>query len=198
MVQPLSDELAKSFGLERAQGALVSEVVKGSPAERGGIKRGDVILKFDGQTVDERNDLPKIVAAAPIGKSVKVVVFRDGKERELKVEVGRLAEGDERPAVGADTGGRLGLAVGELTPDLARRHGLPPESRGVLINAIDPGSSAATANLRPGDLVVEVDGREIDSVQAFEAATGRVAKGGVLRLLIQRRDSLFYTTVRAE
>jgi serine protease Do len=198
MVQPLSDELAKSFGLDRAQGALVSEVVKGSPAERGGIKRGDVILRFDGQAVDERNDLPKLVAATRIGKTVKVVVFREGKERELKVDIGKLAEDGERQAAGAEAGGKLGLAVSELTAELARRHGLPPDSRGVLINAIDPSSSAAAANLRPGDLIVEVDGREVDSVQAFEAATARTAKGGVLRLLIQRRDTLFYTTVRAE
>lgn len=198
MVQPLSEELARSFGLDRAQGALVSEVVKGSPAERGGIKRGDVILRFDGQAVDERNDLPKLVAATRIGKTVKVVVFREGKERELKVDVGRLAEDGERQVAGAETGGKLGLAVSELTPELARRHGLPPDSRGVLINAIDPSSSAAAANVRPGDLIVEVDGREVDSVKAFEAATARAAKGGVLRLLIQRRDTLFYTTVRVE
>lgn len=198
MVQPLSEELAKSFGLDRAQGALVSEVVKGSPAERGGIKRGDVILRFDGQAVDERNDLPKIVAATRIGKTVKVVVFREGKERELQVDVGKLAEDGERQVVGADGGGKLGLAVSELTAELARRHGLPPESRGVLINAIDPSSSAAAANVRPGDLIVEVDGREVDTVQAFEAATARAAKGGVLRLLIQRREALFYTIMRAE
>jgi serine protease Do len=88
--------------------------------------------------------------------------------------------------------------VSELTVELARRHGLPPESRGVLITAIDPSSSAAAANVRRGDLIVEVDGREVDTVQAFEAATSRAAKGGVLRLLIQRREALFYTTVRAE
>jgi len=198
VVQPLSEELAKSFGLDRVRGALVNEVIKESPAERGGVRRGDVILSFDGQLIDERNDLPKIVAATPVGKTVKAVVFRDGKERELKVEVGRLAEQSDRQSVPGVAGGKLGLAVNELTPELARRHALAPESRGVLIATIDPGSSAANANLRPGDLIIEVDGREIASVHEFEAATGRTGKGSVLRLLVQRGETLFYTTVRVD
>jgi len=198
VVQPLSEELAQSFGLERPHGALVSEVVKDSPAERAGIKRGDVILRFDGQAIDERNDLPKVVAAARVGKTAKVVVFRDGQERELQVEVGRLAEeGDDAPA-SADNGGELGLTVSAITPELTRRFELSPVSRGVLVTAIKPGSAAANANLRSGDLIIEVDGREIETVKAFEAATGRNTKGKVLRLLIQRRDMLFYTTLRVD
>jgi serine protease Do len=198
VVQPLSEELAQSFGLERPHGALVSEVVKDSPAERAGIKRGDVILRFDGQTIDERNDLPKIVAATRVGKSAKVVVFRDGHERELQVEVGKLGEEDSALAEQGVTGNRLGLTVISLTPELARRYELEPNSRGVLITAIAADGTAASANLRPGDLVVEVDGHEVASVKAFETAIARVGKGKVLRLLIQRRETLFYTTVRGE
>ena len=198
VVQPLSEELAQSFGLDRPHGALVSEVVKGSPAERGGIKRGDVILSLDGQPVDERNDLPKLVAASRVGKSARVVVFRDGRELELKVEIGKLSDEGGTPATPGSGSGELGLSVTALTPELARRYDLDPASRGVLITSIAPGSAAAAANLRPGDLVVEMDGRELDSVKAFEAATGKAAKGKVLRLLIQRRDTLFYTTMRIE
>jgi serine protease Do len=198
VVQPLSEELAQSFGLDRPHGALVSEVVKDSPAERAGIKRGDVILSFDGQAIDDRNDLPKVVASTPVGKAVKMVVFRDGRERELKVEVGKLAEEGGQLAEQGATGGKLGLTVNTLTPEQARRYNVDPESRGVLITAIEPGSAAAAANLRPGDVVVEVDGREVETVEAFEAATAQVGKGKVLRLLIQRRETLFYTIVRVE
>jgi serine protease Do len=198
VVQPLSEELAQSFGLETPHGALVSEVVKGGPAERAGIKRGDVILSFDGQAIDERNDLPKIVAATRVGKSVKVMVYRDGRERELKVEVGKLDEEGGAVAGQGAAGGELGLTVTTLTPELARRYNLDPGSRGVLISAIDPDSAAAAANLRPGDLVVEVDGREIETPKAFEAATAKTGKGKVVRLLIQRRETLFYTTVRVQ
>jgi serine protease Do len=198
VVQPLSEELAQSFGLDRPHGALVSEVVKDSPAERAGIKRGDVILRFDGQAIDERNDLPKVVATTPVGKAVTVVVFRDGRERELKVEVGQLAEEGGQLAEQGTTGGKLGTTVAALTPELARRYSLDPESRGVLITVIEPGSAAAAANLRPGDLVVEVDGHEVATVKAYEAAIAQVGKGKVLRLLIQRRETLFYTIVRVE
>ncbi len=198
VVQPLSEELAQSFGLERPHGALVSEVVKDSPAERAGIKRGDVILRFDGQAIDERNDLPKIVATTKVGKSAKVVVFRDGRERELQVEVGKLGEDSPALAEQGASGNRLGLTVTSLTPELARRYELDPNSRGVLITAIAADGTAAAANLRPGDLVVEVDGHAVESVKAFEAAVARVGKGKVLRLLIQRRETLFYTTVRGE
>ena len=198
VVQPLSEELAQSFGLDKPHGALVSEVVKGGPAERAGIKRGDVILSFDGQAIDERNDLPKVVAATRVGKSAKVMVYRDGRERELKVEVGRLDEEGGAVVGQGDAGGELGLTVTTLTPELARRYNLDPGSRGVLISAIAPDSAAAAANLRPGDLVVEVDGREIDTPKAFEAATAKTGKGKVVRLLIQRRETLFYTTVRVQ
>jgi len=198
VVQPLSEDLAQSFGLDRPRGALVSEVVADSPAERGGIKRGDVILEFDGKQIDERNDLPKVVAATPVEKTVKVVVFRDRREQELKIVVGRLAEEGGRLAEAGTTGSELGLTVTALTPELARRYELDPASRGVLITAIEPGSAAAAANLRPGDLVLEVDGRDVAAAKEFRAAVAQAAKGKVLRLLIQRGNRLFYTTLRAD
>ena len=142
--------------------------------------------------------MPKVVATTPVGKAVTVVVFRDGRERELKVEVGKLAEEGGQLAEQATTGGKLGTTVAALTPELARRYNLDPESRGVLITAIEPGSAAAAANLRPGDLVVEIDGHEVETVKAYEAAIAQVGKGKVLRLLIQRRETLFYTIVRGE
>jgi len=126
------------------------------------------------------------------------VVFRDGRERELKVEVGKLAEEGGQFAEQGTTGGKLGATAAALTPELAQRYNLNPESRGVLITAIEPGSAAAAANLRPGDLMVEIDGHEVETVKAYEAVIARVGKGKVLRLLIQRRETLFYTIVRVE
>lgn len=198
VVQPLTEELAQSFGLERPHGALVSEVVKGSPAERAGLKRGDVILSFDGQQIDEHNALPKLVAAARVGKAARLEVFRDGHKLDLKVEVGKLDEEPSTLAAQDNKAGELGLTVAPLTPEVARRYDVKPDSPGVLVTAIAPGSAAAGANLRPGDLLIEVDGRDIDSVKAFETAVGRAAKGKVLRLLVQRRDALFYTVLRID
>jgi serine protease Do len=198
VVQPLSEELAQSFSLDRPRGALVSDVVKDSPAERAGVRRGDVILSFDGQVIDERNDLPKVVAAASVGKKVNMVVFRDGQERRLQVEVGKLAEGGGDSSPAGSSAGELGVTVATLTPELARRFDLDEKGRGVVITAIDASKAAAGANLRQGDLVVEINGRTVESVRDFETATAKVTKGQVLRLLIQRRDTLFYTTLRVE
>ncbi len=198
VVQPMSEELAQSFDLDRPRGALVSDVVKDSPAAHAGLQRGDVILSFDGQAIDERNDLPKVVANTSVGKTVKVVVFRDGKEKELKVAVGKLTEDDEPDISPATVSGVLGLTVAPLSPELARRYELDEKANGVIITAIDPGKAAAGANLRQGDLVVEVNGRSVETVRDFESATAKVGKGKVLRLLIQRRDTLFFTTLRVE
>jgi len=194
-VQLVTEELAESFGLKETKGALVAEVVTGSPAEKAGIRRGDIILTFDGREVDAINDLPRLVAATAVGQKVKLTVFRSGKTEELTAEIGKLEEaGGEKAAGGGD---RLGLIVADVTPETTRLYGLQGE-KGALITAIDPGGPAAEANLRPGDLVVEVNGEETGSAAAFRAAVAKAKAGQVLRLLIQRGDGLLYTTVKVE
>ena len=197
-VQALNKELAESFDLDTTHGALVNEVIKDSPADKAGLKRGDIIVEYDGKQVDELNDLPRLVAATPIDETVKVKVFRDGKERTIKVKIGRLDDG--KVALAADdeeTGGALGLTVANVTPELAERYSLESD-QGILITKIDPEGPAAEANLRVGDLVVEADGKEVGSVKEFEELVGKMKSGKVLRLLIQRRATLLYTTVTLE
>ena len=197
-VQALNKELAESFDLDTTHGALVNEVIKDSPADKAGLKRGDIIVEYDGKQVDELNDLPRLVAATPVDETVKVKVFRDGKERTIKVKIGRLDDGEV--ALAADdeeTGGALGLTVANVTPELVERYSLESE-QGILITKIDPEGPAAEANLRVGDLVVEADGKEVGSVKEFEELVGKMKSGKVLRLLIQRRATLLYTTVTLE
>lgn len=194
-VQPVSKELAESFGLDAARGALVNDVVEGSPAERAGIQRGDIILEFAGQPVDEMTELPKLVAATPIDKQVGVTVFRDGKRREVKVKVGRLEDEAGAAVAGAEGAeSALGLKVAALTPELAERYELG-DARGVLVLAIDPAGPAADANLRPGDLLLELNGRELTALKDFEAQAADLAPGKVARLLVQRQQTVFYTTL---
>jgi len=194
-VQALNKELAESFDLDTTHGALVNEVIEDSPADKAGLKRGDIIVEYDGKQVDELNDLPRLVAATPVDETVKVKVFRDGKERTIKVKIGRLDDGEV--ALAADdeeTGGALGLTVANVTPELVERYSLESD-QGILITKIDPEGPAAEANLRVGDLVVEADGKEVGSVKEFEELVGKMKSGKVLRLLIQRRATLLYTTV---
>ena len=197
-VQALNKELADSFGLDGTHGALVNEVTEDSPADKAGLKRGDIIIEYDGKQVDELNDLPRLVAATPVDETVKVKIFRDGKERTVKVKIGRLDDGETKIAAGAEeSGGALGLTVSNVTPELAERYSLEGD-KGVLITRIDPEGPAANANLRVGDLIVEADGKEVGSVKDFEGLVGKMKSGKVLRLLIQRQATLLYTTVTLE
>jgi serine protease Do len=193
-VQPMTADLAESFGLQEARGALVSEVIKGSPAEAAGLRRGDVILAFDGVEIDTFNDLPRLVAAAPVGSSAPLTVFRDGKTLQLQVTIGELEDADRQPAPAPEPAS-LGLGITDITPDAVRLYGLTGE-RGALVTSVDPAGPAADSNLRPGDLIVEVNGQEIAKASAFRQIAARAKKGETLRLLVQRGESLFYTTLR--
>ncbi|HKJ05007.1 MAG TPA: DegQ family serine endoprotease [Geopsychrobacteraceae bacterium] len=194
-IQKISDELAESFGLAQVSGALVAEVIEGSPAADAGIRRGDIILEFNGQEVDEMNDLPRIVAATPVDKSVEVKLFRDGKEVTVKVKVGKLA-GDGRTAHGVtELEERMGLSLTPLGDETSDRYGLDLQS-GLLVSAVDPDGPAADSNLRPGDVIVEVNGKEIDGLGQLRTIVAPIAPGKVLRILVQRGASSLYTTLK--
>ncbi len=194
-IQPLTQELADSFGLKNTHGTLVTDIVKGSPADKAGLQRGDVLLSYDGEQIEELNDLPRLVAATPVDKIVNVKIFRDGKERTVKVTVGKMDEG-EREFAASDKagGGTLGITASNVTPELAERFALNGLS-GILITRIAPDSPAAAGGLRVADLIIEADGKEVKSVRDFEAIVGRMSPGQVLRLLIQRKSTLLYTTI---
>lgn len=194
-IQKISEELAESFGLDRARGALVAEVVAGAPAAEAGIKQGDIVLEFDGRDVEEMNDLPRIVAATPVGKTVKVKLFRNGKEIEVKVKVGKLS-GDGRRTHGVtDTEERLGLSLTALSDDVKERFGLEIE-RGVLISAVDPDGPSSESNLRPGDVIVEANGKDINGLGDLRKIVTSLSSGKVMRILVQRGESSLYTTVK--
>ncbi len=194
-VQDISDELAESFGLDSKSGALVAAVIDGSPAEKAGIKRGDIIRSFNGKKVEDLRDLPRLVAATPVDKKVKVVVFRDGKEKTIDVTIGKMDE-ESSGAIGsnADTSG-LGLTVKDITHELAERYSLETTD-GVIIVAINSEGPAADANLRAGDVIVEIDGNTVKNVKEFHTLVGKAKEGKVLRLLVQRGANLFYTTIK--
>jgi serine protease Do len=194
-VQGLSDELADSFGLEETHGALINEISAGSPAEKAGLQRGDIILTYDGQAIKDLNDLPRLVAATSVDKIVKVTIFRDGKEREVKIKIGKLDEGEKLLSTDSKAeGGSLGITTKRVTPELVERYGLK-SNEGVLVTSINPAGPAAEANLQVGDLIVEADGKAIDSVKTLEKVVGMKSSGKVVRLLIQRKAALLYTAV---
>jgi serine protease Do len=180
-IQEVSQSLAQSFGLDRPRGALVAAVEKGSPAEKAGIKSGDVLLAINGRTIERSAELPPLVAAVKPLTKAKFEVWREGKSRTLEVAVGELkpdqvaeASGGESPAAS----GRLGLAV-RATED------------GLLVESAS--GAAARAGIRAGDVVTAVNGKRVKSVEELKAATEK-AKGTVA-LLVRRGDNSLFVPV---
>jgi serine protease Do len=195
MIQKITPELKAKLGLENEQGALVADVSKGGPAEKAGIERGDVIVSFDGKTVKEMNDLPFIVAATPVGKSVDVEVMRKGKRETLQVKVGELKEEEAESETPTETQPKLGMSMEDITPDTAKRLGLT-ETSGVVVVQVEEGSPAAEAGVRPGDIILEVDQKPIGSLADFNAKTTGYKVGDTMLLLVKRQSSTLYLTLK--
>jgi serine protease Do len=191
VIQKITPEISQHLELKQETGALVSKVQPGGPAEKAGIKRYDVILSFDGKPIGEMNDLPRVVAATPVGKSVKVVVLRDGSERTIKVGVDAMEEPKEAAIALSEKGSvaEFGLLVQDLTPDIARNLGMDEEN-GVVITGVAPGSPAANAGVRREDVVLEGDKAESTSVADLEKSRGESGAGALL--LIRRGDATVF------
>jgi serine protease Do len=198
--QPLTTDLAKSFGLESDKGALIANVEKDTPAEKAGLKAGDIILEYDGKTINDSNELPRYVAVTPIDKKVKVVIYRDGKKQEVSVVVSKLKEGESSiTAGGGSESEKLGITVQELTKDVAARLGIKDSKGGLVIAEVKPGSSAEEAGLAAGSIVIEINGQRPESVEAFSAVAAKVTKGAMVRMLLKRPDgSIHYVAIKAE
>jgi len=196
-VQDVSADLAKSFGLEEAQGALVSEVVQDSPADKAGIKRGDIILSLNDNEINILNDLPRLVSNRTVGEKVEIVLFRNGKKVKVKAVLASTPE-EETVAKGepGDDTSKLGMAVSEVTPEIMRFYNLK-KSRGAVVTQVAPDGPAAEANLRPGDLILEINNTETPDLASFQKAVRGIKKGDIIRLLIQRGSYLSYTTLKA-
>jgi serine protease Do len=195
MIQKITPELKDKLGLENEQGALVADVSKGGPADKAGIERGDVIVSFDGKTIKEMNDLPFIVAATPVEKSVSVEVMRKGKRETVQVKVGELKEEEAAIETPAETKPKLGMALEDITPDIAKRLGLT-ETSGVVVVQVEEGSPAAEAGIRPGDVIIEVDQKTIRSLEDLNAKTTGYKAGDTLLLLIKRQSATLYLTLK--
>ena len=189
-IQEVTPELAKSFGLMDNKGALVSQVVPNSPAEKAGIEQGDVILQFDGKDVSDSKELPRIVASTPVGKSVMVKIARDGKVTDRQVKLGEMEEKAE-VAKTPSTHRRLGIAVQNLTSEIAKGLGLKKET-GVVVTQVEPGSPASDAGIQTGDVIREVNRKPVKDVEDFVQKIEKVKDQDSVLLFVQRgQNSLF-------
>ncbi|MFZ5467546.1 MAG: DegQ family serine endoprotease [Pseudomonadota bacterium] len=196
MIQPVDADLAKSFGLDRPRGALVAQVQPGSPADKAGLKAGDVILAFDGRPIDDTAQLPARVGATEIGKRAEVQVLREGKERTLAVTIQALPDESAQAAepAAAEAFGPLGLQVQPL--DAAKRQELGV-GHGLLVRSVGEGV-AARAGVRPGDVLLELGGTKLASAADLKQAAERVAKGRPVALRLLRDGSPLFLALKVE
>jgi serine protease Do len=191
-IQNLDFDRAQAFGLDKVEGALVTRVVEGSPADQAGIQHGDVVLTVDGRKVSETRDLIDYVSAQGPGKSVSIDVLRDGKRLTRQVKLsereGTASAAAEEDAEGVEGLAWLGLDYQDLTPGARQSFGLPAEVRGVVVRDVAASSPLYDEGVGPGDVVTEVNGREVANVEEFETAAAAVRPGGFLRLYVRRFD----------
>jgi serine protease Do len=191
-IQAVTSQLAESFGLKEKKGALVSQVFKGGPAEKTGIKQGDVIIEFDGKEITNFNDLPRIVASTPVGRTVTITVLRNGKTLPLQVTVAEMEEPTE--IAKAPSKKPLGMTVQDITPEIARALELEAVT-GVVVAGVEPDSPAARVDIRKGDVIQEVNRKPIKDVQEFEQAIEAAKDQENILFLIRRGDSNLFVVV---
>lgn len=194
-IQEISKELADSFGMKNTNGALVAGVEKGSPADKGGLEAGDVVLKFDGKTITSSSDLPRVVAAVKPGKTVSADVLRKGNVKTLSVTVGEAPADKEEAAV--PKGGnkpefnRIGLILRELTVQQKKK--LNGKS-GLMV--IDAQGAAAQAGIRRGDVVLGLNNAEVQNLEQFNKQLAAISNGKTVAVLVQRGDNTLYVPIK--
>jgi serine protease Do len=193
-IQPVTKELARSFKLDEATGAVIINVEKGGPADKGGVRVGDVVLEWNGEGIEDANELPRLVAATKPGSLSHMAVWRDGKRQTLELRIGEIAP---EPAVAArqapakQEDARLGMAVRELMP--AERKALGVDYGLVVVEVAQRSGPGST--MLPGDVIVGVNQSRFASKQEFEKLIGTHGKGDMVALLVRRGELSLYVPV---
>ncbi len=198
LVQQITPDIAEGLGLAEPKGALVSDVTPGSPADKAGIRRQDIITEFNGQQINDMQELPRLVAATPPGTEVTLKFLRNGKEQTARLKLGELPEEIAKSGPGGQQVEKnLGLVVQEISPEMQRRLGIQ-DSQGVIITNVESGSIAEEAGLRPGDVILEINKRQIKNLDDYRKAIDSVKSGQTALLLVKRDKNTLYVALRVE
>lgn len=205
-IENVTDELANSIGLGKARGALISDVTKNGPADAAGLQPGDVVVRYDGKEIDEMRKLPRYVADTKTGAKVEMVYWRKGKEIPTQVVVGQLPEvkgptatkaENESPDATRKDALILGMQLIPLSKELIAQLSLAPNTKGVIVEALERNGEAAKRGILPGDVILEVNQMPVDSTAAVERAVAAAKKTGRDFVLVRlaRKDEAFFATL---
>lgn len=200
VIQEVTPEIAQKFGMKDPKGALVSDVTKGSPAEKAGIMRGDIIIEYDGKSISSVSNLRNSVAQTKVGSKVVIKIFRNGKEFSLNVVVAELpkemATISEEPEGNIQRNAFSGITVYDLTKEIALQLGLNSAEKGVVVVKVEPGSPADEAGLKKGDVILEINRKKINDTEDFKRITSLVkSKEEAILLYINRGGNRLYLTL---
>jgi serine protease Do len=202
--QPITQDMVDSLGLKSTQGALLADVVKGGPADKAGVKPGDVVVSLNGKPVTDANQLTRDVGAIPPGQTVKLEIVRDGKQRQVEVKLGERPDEKETTARAGGQGGDadkssgdvLGVRVQDLTPELAQRARVEPGTKGVVVIDVAPESPASQAGLDPGDVILEVNRQPVASIADYRKVVSKLKKGDTVLLRVRSGQAVQYVPVK--
>jgi serine protease Do len=201
-IQDLTPELATQFGITETKGVLVSDVMDDSPAKKAGFERADVIIEYDGKSMDSPTHLRNAVAQTPIGKKVSVKLIRDKKPKTIEVAIVEQPKSLGQPGAeesresSVPTGLLSDIEVRELNEELATRYGLKGVERGVVVVRVKSGSTAEEMGVREGDIILEVNRKTVSSLKSYEQAASGLAKDQAVLLLLKRKGQAIYLTLR--
>lgn len=196
MIQDVTPDIAESFNLPDSGGALIANVVPGGPADKAGLKRGDVVLRFDDTVIGRSINLPRMTAATLPGALVTLALNRDGEELLLTVELGEFPDSQSslsRPT--SQIARVIGLEVRDLTPELAQQHAVSPHETGVLVTQVTPESPAERAGIRVGDIIGEINRIEVRTYDDYQQALDISQHDQMLLILLKRSQELLYTII---
>jgi serine protease Do len=194
-VQELTPEIASGLNLKEDGGVLVSDVTPGSPADKAGIKRGDVVVEFEGKKVDDVSDLTTMAAVAEPGTDVNIKLLHEGEPRDITVKLSEFPDEEVAAEEMDNTEEELGLSVKELNPEIARRFNLDVD-KGVIITEVLQGTPAGDAGLRPGDLIIEIDKNHITDLSQYSQAVSKAKPGSTVLILVKRENNTVYAALR--
>ncbi len=194
IIQQLTPDLARAFGIEETRGILVSQVNEDTPAEKAGLKVGDVIIAYRGKPVTDVGDFRNQVSLTPPGSTETLTILRDGKRMTLDVTIGKLSKDKVAAAGPAQSSEELGLTVQTLTPQLAEQFGLK-SGEGVVITEVKPGSIAALGGLKPGTVIVEVDRKPVKTAAEFRRLVKESSQDKNILLLIRDNNAQSYVVL---